>query len=398
MAAIGVVARVPSTRNAVTRPLRLLTLGHSYVVGTNRALARAMAEAGAGEWEVTAAAPASFPGDLGPIRLRPLEGERVEPVAVRGPGRIHTMTYGRGLRALLGRPWDVVHCWEEPFILAGAQIAGWTPPEARLVFATFQNLPKRYPPPFRWTERFAMGRADGWIAFGHTVQAALEGRPGYATRPHRVIAPGVDTTLFRPDAAGGAAVRASLGWGDAGPPVVGYLGRFVPEKGLDTLMRGLDGATEPWRALFVGGGPMEGALRTWAAPHGERVRIVRGVTHEDVPRHLNAMDVLCAPSRTTPRWREQLGRMLTEAMACGVPVIGSDSGEIPHVVGEAGVIAPEDDMGAWSRAIDGLLADPARRASLASAGQARIEAKFALPVVARRHLDFFRELVDAKPA
>jgi phosphatidylinositol alpha-1,6-mannosyltransferase len=378
----------------VSRPLRLLTLGHSYVVGTNRALARAMAQAGAGEWEVTSAAPASFPGDLGPIRLQPLPGERVEPLPVRGPGRIHTMTYGRPLRALLHRGWDVVHCWEEPFVLAGAQVAGWTPPEAKLVFATFQNLPKRYPPPFRWTERFAMGRADGWIAFGQTVEAALRGRPGYAARPHRVIAPGVDTVLFRPDRGAGARVRAALGWADADPPVVGCLGRFVPEKGLDTLMRALDATAEPWRALFVGGGPMEGALRAWAAGHGDRVRIVTGVGHEEVPRYLNAMDLLCAPSRTTPRWREQLGRMLTEAMACGVPVVGSDSGEIPHVVADAGLVATEDDVAAWSRALDALLADPARRADLAARGLARVEAEFALPVVARRHLDFFRALVE----
>jgi phosphatidylinositol alpha-1,6-mannosyltransferase len=376
----------------VSRPLRLLTLGHSYVVDTNRALARAMAQAGAGEWEVTAAAPAAFPGDLGPIRLRPLPGERAEALPVRGAGRIHTMTYGRALRALLRRGWDVVHCWEEPFVLAGAQVAGWTPPETKLVFATFQNLPKRYPPPFRWTERFAMSRADGWIAFGRTVEEALRGRPGYRTRPHRVIAPGVDTSRFRPDAGAGAALRGSLGWMDDGPPVVGYLGRFVPEKGLETLMGALDGCRGPWRALLVGGGPMEGALRTWAARHGDRVRIVTGVQHGEVPEYLNAMDLLCAPSRTTPRWKEQLGRMLTEAMACGVPVLGSDSGEIPHVLADAGVVVAEDDVAAWTRAIDRLLADPSERAELSTRGVTRVEAEFALPIVARRHLDFFREL------
>lgn len=377
----------------MSRPLRLLTLGHSYVVGTNRALARAMAEAGGDAWEVTCAAPAAFPGDLGPIRLEPLPGERVEPLAVRGAGRIHTMTYGRGLRALLRRGWDVVHGWEEPFVLAGAQVAGWTPPEAKLVFATFQNLPKRYPPPFRWTERFAMARADGWIAFGRTVEDALRARPGYATTPHRVIAPGVDTARFRPDADAGARTRSALGWAEDGPPVVGYLGRFVPEKGLETLMRALDAAREPWRALFVGGGAMEGALRAWAtAGKGDRVRIVTGVPHDRVPEHVNAMDLLCAPSRTTPRWKEQLGRMLTEAMACGVPIVGSDSGEIPHVVADAGVLCAEDDATAWTRAIDRLLADDAARAEYAARGLARVEAEYALPVVARRHLVFFREL------
>ncbi|HYR11897.1 MAG TPA: glycosyltransferase family 4 protein [Longimicrobium sp.] len=381
----------------MSRPRRLLTLGHSYVVGTNRRLAQAMARAGAGEWEVTAAAPASFPGDLGPITLTPEPGERVEPVSVHGAGRIHTMRYGPELRELLRREWDVVHCWEEPFILAGAQVAAWTPRRAKLVFATFQNLPKRYPPPFGWMERYAMWRADGWIAFGRLVSEVLGTRGLYDRRPHRVIPPGVDTALFRPDREAGARVRASLGWMDEEPPVVGYLGRFVPEKGIETLMRALDACTQPWRALFVGGGRMEGEVRAWAARHGDRVRIVTGVAHDAVPGWLNAMDLLCAPSRTTRRWHEQLGRMLTEAMACGVPVIGSKSGEIPHVIGDAGLIAPEDDVAAWTRAIDTLLATPPRRADFATRGLARVRDEFALDLVARRHLDFLSHLLGEPP-
>jgi glycosyltransferase involved in cell wall biosynthesis len=65
------------------------------------------------------------------------------------------------------------------------------------------------------------------------------------------------------------------------------------------------------------------------------VRIVK-VAHDEVPAYLNAMDLLCAPSLTTPSWREQLGRMVVEALACGVPVISSDSGELPFVVADAG--------------------------------------------------------------
>jgi glycosyltransferase involved in cell wall biosynthesis len=378
----------------VSRPLRLLTFGHSYVVGTNRALARALATEGAGRWEVAAAAPARFPGDLGPLELRPAAGERVEPLAVYGAGRVHTMLYGRGLRALLAQDWDVVHCWEEPFVLAAAQAAAWAPRSAKLVYATFQNLPKRYPPPFSWAERYAMRRAGGWIAFGRTVEATLAARPPYAARPHRVIAPGVDTALFRPDPAAGAGVRAALEWEAAGPPVVGFLGRFVPEKGIDTLLAALGAAREPWRALFVGGGPLEGRLRGWAAEQGGRARVVTGVAHDAVPGYLNAMDLLAAPSRTTRRWKEQLGRMLVEAFACGVPVLGSDSGEIPHVIGDAGAVLAEDDVPAWAAALDRLLADADLRAGLAARGRARAEAEFALPVVARRHLAFFESLAE----
>ncbi|WP_439625473.1 glycosyltransferase [Gemmata sp.] len=207
----------------------------------------------------------------------------------------------------------------------------------------------------------------------------------------------MDTTAFRPDAAAAAAVRASLGWADPGPPVVGYLGRFVAEKGVRLLAAALDLVRSPWRALFVGGGPLESELRAWAARHPDRARVVTGVPHAGVPAYLNAMDVLAAPSQTTPRWKEQLGRMLIEAMACGVPVAGSDSGEIPFVIGDAGVVLPEADSLAWAAGLGALLEGPARRADLARAGLARVHAEFTWPLIARRHLTFFDELLSSQP-
>ena len=60
----------------------------------------------------------------------------------------------------------------------------------------------------------------------------------------------------------------------------------------------------------------------------------------DVPRHLRALDALVLPSESTPLWKEQFGHVLIEAMACGVPVVGSDSGAIPEVIGEAGLLFP----------------------------------------------------------
>ena len=74
------------------------------------------------------------------------------------------------------------------------------------------------------------------------------------------------------------------------------------------------------------------------------------------------------------------------------PVAGSASGEIPFVIADAGLIVPEDDLAAWARKIDVLLATPLRRADLATRGLARVEAEFALDVVARQHLEFFDRL------
>jgi phosphatidylinositol alpha-1,6-mannosyltransferase len=156
----------------------------------------------------------------------------------------------------------------------------------------------------------------------------------------------------------------------------------------------LDRLTTPWRALFVGSGPLEPELREWAGQHGDHVAIETTVVHEDVPRWLNAMDVLCAPSLTTPRWREQFGRMLIEAFACGVPVIASDSGEIPYVVGDAGLIVAERDVAAWTRALERLLADPSLRDDLSARGRRRAVSIYDWPVVARQHSAFFTQLIE----
>ena len=375
------------------KPRQLLTIGHSYVVSENRRLAHEMAVAGRGRWNIVAIAPKRFHGDLGPIEARsiPEEATELRTVPVRLSRSPHLMRYVR-LRAAMAGSWDVVHAWEEPYVAAGAQIAAAAPPSATLVFSTFQNLSKRYPWPLSGFERRSMTRADGWIAFGELVQTTLASRAEYANKPSRVITPGVDVESFRPDAVSGIKVRRDLGWPETAN-VVGFLGRFEAEKGIDLLCRALEGLSTPWHALFVGGGSMEPSLRSFESRHPSRVRVITGVAHGDVPRWLNAMTLLCAPSRTTRRWKEQFGRMLIEAMACGVPVAGSDSGEIPHVIGDAGIVLPEADAGAWTGAIGRLLEDASVRRDYAARGLSRARERFAWPAIARAHLAWFEELL-----
>ncbi|MGH7756629.1 MAG: glycosyltransferase, partial [Vulcanimicrobiaceae bacterium] len=102
--------------------------------------------------------------------------------------------------------------------------------------------------------------------------------------------------------------------------------------------------------------------------------------------------------QTTGRWREQFGRMLIEAFACGVPVIGSSSGEIPHVLADAGLIVDEHDDAGWATTLDRLLRDPAVRERLAQRGRRRAETAFAWPVIAREYVQFFDELRARRPA
>lgn len=382
----------PNRPPRALRRRRLLTIGHSYCVGMNRRLAHEIARTG--EWDVTVAGPARFRGDFA---VHAMTREADEPCALvplptYAARTVHTMLYGLPLRTLLQQPWDLVHCWEEPYVAAAAQVAAWTPVKVPLVFATFQNIDKRYPPPFSWCERYVIGRSDGLVAFGHTMLDVARTH-GFVPRRTRVIPIGVDTIRFAPNAAARAGIRASRGWDD-GTPVIGFVGRFVPEKGLELLTSVLAGLREPWRALFVGNGPLESLLRRWAAPFGDRVAIVTDAGHDAVPAWLNAMDILCAPSQSTKSWREQFGRMLIEAFAIGLPVVASDSGEIPYVVGDAGLILPERDAEAWTKTLDALLRDPDRRSALGRYARARAVSTFDWRIVGRQHSRFFEQVID----
>ncbi len=379
---------------------RILTIGHSYVVRANRALAHALQAEGKEEWEVRVVAPAYFHGtrDLRPVAFRGGEREPCPVAAVPAWGTrwVHTFVYHwPALRRALHGRWDILHAWEEPYILAGAELAAAAPRCSRFVFRTAQSSRNWYPPPFGWLEQYTLARSAGWICSGQIVAYHLQQRPEYARKPMALIPLGVDVERFRPDPAASAVIRQQLGWSREGPPVIGFLGRLTEEKGIRLLLEVLPRLPLPWRALFVGTGPLEGEIRAWSQHlDPQRIRICTHVDHDHVHWYVNAMDLLVAPSQTTPRWREQFGRMLIEAMACGVPVAGSDSGEIPYVIGDAGLVLPETDPAAWVAGLASLLDSPARRRELAAAGRERACQRYAWPVVARQHLRFFQQLLD----
>lgn len=182
------------------------------------------------------------------------------------------------------------------------------------------------------------------------------------------------------------------------PPILAYVGRLTRPKGIDLMMRAMDavGGSTQWSMLVMGAGPMEADLRNWAAARGWSDRVqIRLVPHRDVPAYLGAADLLLAPSQTGPRWREQFGRMVIEAFAGGVPVLGSDSGEIPYVIGDAGKILPESDADAWARAIVEVIGSEKLRADMVRRGLERVQA-YSVAAVAQQYRAYYRDLADRR--
>ena len=126
-----------------------------------------------------------------------------------------------------------------------------------------------------------------------------------------------------------------------------------------------------------------------------RVAFAGKIPTAQMPEFYHRLDVLVLPSRTRPNWKEQFGRVLVEAMACGVPVIGSDSGEIPHVAGDAGLIFTEGQVDALRACLAKLVDKPELRANLGRQGRERVLAHYTQAQMADRTYQVYRSMLRA---
>src|SRR6185436_20491679 len=168
---------------------------------------------------------------------------------------------------------------------------------------------------------------------------------------------------------------------------IGFVGRMLPGKGLNLLSEALGLlASEKWNLLVVGDGSERASFESSLAGRDlrARARFTGAVSYEHVPELFKQIDLLVMPTETTERIREQFGRVLVEAMAACIPVIGSTCGAIPEVIADAGLIFPEGDAKALAEAIRRMLSDPELRERCAVVGKARVEENYSWDVVAQK--------------
>lgn len=280
----------------------------------------------------------------------------------------------------------------EPYSVPAAEII-WLrdrfSPGTRIVMQTAQNILKKYPFPFSFMERRAFEAVDGAYMCSDTVREVLEAK-GF-DKPLTLAPFGVDTEMFRPRP---QRLR------DGMPFTVGYVGRLLPEKGLTTLTDALGRLKhENWRLMVVGDGPERESVEARLRELGilDRATFAGAVPYEHTPRYFHWMDALVIPTLTTGRIREQFGRVIVEAMACGIPVIGSTCGAIPEVIGDAGMIFPEGDAEALAEAIERLLKDELLGRRLAAYGFERVRENFTWAHAAERIFGLYLRVLGLAP-
>jgi glycosyltransferase involved in cell wall biosynthesis len=279
---------------------------------------------------------------------------------------------------------QVVHIDEEPYNLAAWQaLYHARHVGAKTVLFSWQNILRQYPPPFGWGERWALRHTDYMIA-GTDSAAEVWRAKGYAGKVRVIPQFGTDTDLFHlPDRR------------PARPFTIGYFGRLIEEKGLPVLLDAAARLDGDWRLYLLGGGPLRDVLDAQTEQLGMSQRVImhEHISSTRMPKQYHQIDVLVLPSLTRPNWKEQFGRVLVEAMASGVPVVGSDSGAIPGVIGDAGLVVPEGDAAALADALDRLRCDPTLYAELSRKGRERAVAHFTHAGVAQATVEVYEEMV-----
>ncbi|MCS7060647.1 MAG: glycosyltransferase [Anaerolineae bacterium] len=346
--------------------------------------------------QLTVFAPMAWAGQL--LERTHTSGYTLRPLPIHFNGNFHLHYYPTlGRELAVTRP-DVFHIDEEPYNLAtflalratlNMRHRGETAVALpiRTLFFTWQNLLRRYPPPFSWMERYVLTHIDGAIA-GNQEAAQVCRTKGYLGDIAVIPQFGVDENRFYPVERGGREKDSFT---------VGYAGRLVPEKGVDLLLHALIGLPEHVRLVVVGDGAERGALEQLSRTLGlgARVTFCPPVSSSEMPHVYGQFDVLVLPSRTQANWKEQFGRVLIEAMACGVPVIGSTCGEIPTVIGEAGLLFTENDVVELRAHLLCLVERPALRSELAQRGRTRILAHYTMRRIADRTVEVYRQLLSS---
>jgi glycosyltransferase involved in cell wall biosynthesis len=367
--------------------MRAAVVSHLYADPENRAKLKAIAALGV---QVTALVPDRWITREGVGRSTG-EGNdggiQVIPVPIRGvveePGRF--LWDAKAVRRLLTefKP-DLVHIEEEP----------WSQPAAlglrmarRLgvpgVVATAESLPRSYSLGERLRRERSLRQAAGLIgANSLALSLATRRRPA---RPH-VIIPHIGIT---PPGELPREPHPEL--------AIGFVGRLVPERGLDLLFRACVGLAGKWSLTVVGTGPSQEELEGLAQRLGIAARIswLGALPRHAVDEVWRRLDCLVLPSRTTARWIMTEGRAAIHAMANGVAVLGTNSGALPEIIGDAGRIVPEEDVGALTAALQNLYADRSECERLGSAGRYRVQQEFSDAAIAGKMLAFWRTLITA---
>lgn len=368
---------------AIFHAVRAVIVSHLYASPGSRGKLHALAGQGAA---LAVAVPARWtpPGASAPIETPFAEDNGVRIVPIPTSGREETgapAAWRAGaLRRLLTdfRP-DIIQVEEEPTTRVAAGITRMARQLGipSLAFSA-DSLSRTYPLLPRMRRRRTLSRASGLVGANAVATALVRSEfPGLAADSIPQL---------------GLPVPRALAVEPHAPLAIGFVGRLVPEKGLDVLLRACVRLYGAWTLTVAGTGPEQESLEALAERLGVSSRItwLGGIPRGQLSTLWPRLDCLVAPSRSTAGWVETYPAQVLEAMGHGVAVVASDSGALPEVVGKAGLIFGDGHPEGLTEALTRLLEDGELRERLATEGRRRVIAEYVDDAIARKTLTFWR--------
>jgi glycosyltransferase involved in cell wall biosynthesis len=326
-------------------------------------------------------------------------GATVHDLRLRFYGDLRPLSHLR--RILAKAVFDLVHAHLPPAeVYVRLALLGGSARDLPLVISKHNDCPFHTIPGERALGRWVARRASAVIAISRAVREYMIG-PALGLPPEQVqtIYYGIDVQPFAnvtPESV--AALRQE--WG-ANPEtlLIGFAGRLVAQKSIDTLIRAFalflkNDRSRDTKLVILGCGPLESALRECAAQAGVADRMIWAGFREDVPRVLHAFDIFAITSA-----HEGFGLVLVEAMAAARPVVATRAGAIPEVVvdGETGFLADPGNTRQIADAFS-VLTDSALRRQLGAAGHHRARSEFTLEKMWRQTDELYAHCLDLIPA
>lgn len=373
-------------------PVRVLFISHTYIVGINQGKLAAIADAGA---QVALLVPQQWQAPQWNKRFTvetPYPQIKIYPAKIWFEGRAGAHFYLPSdiFKAIADFQPDIIQIEEEVFSLSAFEVVlAARRCQLPVVLFGWENRDRQLSLPRRWMRQVVFENTQAIITGNHEGADVIK-QWGYDKTIEIMPQMGVDTDLFSPDLREGDMATEPLH--------IGFVGRIAHHKGIDTLLaaaRQLKQQGCEFHLYMCGSGPDEAKFMLLAQDYdlNDMITWRGGVRHDEVPGEIGKMDVLVLPSRTIPTWKEQFGHVLIEAMAVGIPVVGSTCGEIPNVVDHPALIFPEGDAPALATILERLIQDVPWRQAMAQYSLERVEQHYSHIRIAERLIELWQSIL-----
>jgi|688.fasta_scaffold09405_5 glycosyltransferase involved in cell wall biosynthesis len=397
------------------KSLNLIILSHAYVYSAYRAKIEALSEYH--DLNITLITPEfGLEGGGQKVYAEQYEGKQYHHIILSGyfTGKLNFFVFKNLKSTLQSLNPDIILLEEEYWTQIAAQVTYITKkflPHTKLILLSCENMchiwekeAETLYQKFRYTsfhfiEKYVISKLDGlifqlpgvWQDFENLIDGlGFKGKRG--TLPQL----GVDYNRFAHNSPQLQSIRVDLGLDD-NTFVYGYIGRIIPEKGIEDMIYAFEGWNKDnTKLIIIGNGDTEYVNQikqlVQTLKLDDIVIFKNAIPFEEIPAYFQLFNISLLLSHTTPIWKEQFGRVLVESMAAGTPVIGSDSGAIPLVIEDTGYIVLEQNISAIRQALIEAFENKKKYKLLSKSSQARAKKEFSYQAIAKQTYDFIQEI------